>query len=243
MRLFQRRLLLLIIYASIFQQCNGFSVLQNPLSFLQNALVPNKIPDIVDNTSCVKSNQEIQQVAKFFTESFWTRKGGKALADSQFQLVYSSQISEFRKSYPTQKSFMTYGSNSNEKSKLFVCRTKEKEICGCIGVQMSTIEDIKNDGSAIEAPVISDVVVGYNFRRMKLAEYLVRYMHDFIVEEWDCNSVYLYVDESNTPAVKLYKKMGYDVISKDLNGQVMRVNESGGISAVSASILCMRKSL
>lgn len=242
MRLFQILFLLLIIFATKFQQCNGFSVLQNPLSFLQNALVPNKIPDVVDNTSCVKSNQEIQQVAKFFTESFWTRKGEQALADSQFQLVYSSQISEFRKSYPPQKSFVTYG-NSNEKSKLFVCRTKEKEICGCIGVQMSTINDIKKDGYAVEAPVISDVVVGCKFRRMKLAEYLVRYIHDFILEEWDCSSVYLYVDESNTPAVKLYKKMGYEVISKDLNGQVMRVNESGGISAASASILCMHKSL
>lgn len=214
-------------------------MLQNPLSFLQNA---NKVPDFVDNTSCVINNQEIQQVAKFFTESFWTRKGEQVLADSQFQLVYSSQISEFRKSYPPQKPFTTYG-NSNYKSKLFVCRTKEKEICGCIGVQMSKIDGIKNDGYAIEAPVISDVVVGYNFRRMKLAEYLVRFIHDYILEEWGCNSVHLYVDESNTPAVKLYKKMGYEVISKDLNGQVMTVNESGGITAVSASILCMRKSL
>jgi len=192
------------------------------------------------------SDMELQVAAKFFTESFWTAHTTgsgreRSLTENQFRLLFSSQVSEFRKRYGMRKSYI--GNGKGIESKLLMStRIEQSEPCGCIGVQVLEI-DCPVKGCKTLAPVMSDLVINGKYRRMGLAEDLIQAAEDLASSEWGYNECYLFVDEENTPALRLYKKLGYKVVDKETDTQILRPNTTGGIGKVSAVILRMRKKI
>jgi len=195
------------------------------------------------------SNEELQVAAKFFTYSFWTtinstgtgtgRDKDQLLTENQFRLLFSSQVSEFRKRYGKRTRFIT--NSIGTEAKLLMSTNAEKgEPCGCVGIQVSEV-DCPEQGCKIQVPVMSDLAIDGKFRRMGLAEDLIQAAENVAASEWGYNECYLFVDEKNTPALRLYKKLGYRVVDEKKDSQILRPNATGGIGRVSTIILCMRK--
>jgi RimJ/RimL family protein N-acetyltransferase len=63
--------------------------------------------------------------------------------------------------------------------------------------------------------------------------------------EWGYPELYLYVEERNTPAVRLYRKLGYRPIWKDTTATALQPLEDEliGMKQVPTTLVCMRKTL
>lgn len=185
---------------------------------------------------------ELIDAAKFFTAAFWTGKVGGAakLSEKQIKYLSNSQIAEFRKRYGVK--FMS--KTQDRRSELVVCKNQlSNEIYGCAGIEVSDIKTSAGSGLKVCAPLMSNLAVGRQFRRRGIAELLVKATEDIALKEWGYKECYLYVEKRNIPALKLYKKLGYQVQWEDENATTLVPTTQGSVVTRPTVILCMRKVL
>ncbi len=186
-------------------------------------------------------DSELLDAAKFFTESFWagktkeTREGG--LTPKQYKMLKNSQSAEFRKRYG-----MKLG--NDRRAELLVCKNESSgDIYGCAGIEVSKISTTNGRSVDFPAPLMSNLAVGKNYRRRGLAEDLVKAAEEMALKEWGYGECYLYVEKKNTPALKLYKKLGYKVQWEDDTATSLTPTAKGNVTSVPTVILCMKKTL
>jgi N-acetylglutamate synthase-like GNAT family acetyltransferase len=107
-----------------------------------------------------------------------------------------------------------------------------------------TVDKIKKmdgyDGS-FEGPVMSNLAISKKYRRKGLAEDLVKATENIARKEWGYDTCYLYVEKRNTPAIKLYKKLGYSTVWEDENATTLLPTEDGRVGNGKTTIVCMKK--
>jgi ribosomal protein S18 acetylase RimI-like enzyme len=195
----------------------------------------------------------LSEAADFFTDAFWGSKMTKSrtLSPKQRSSILQSQIAEFRKRYGSTTSSTFY----DRRAELWVAQipSAQGKIVGCCGMEVDTIYEgglQKNDGGnrrpiRAVAPVMSNVAVSREFRRRGIAEALVGEAERTARLEWGYDEIYLYVEERNTPAVRLYRKLGYRQVWKDSTATALQPLEDGsvGMKQIPTTLICMRKPL
>ena len=125
-----------------------------------------------------------------------------------------------------------------------MCKLPTGEVTGCAGIEVSGIpnKSLKSP-IATTAPLMSNLAVGREFRRKGIAEKLVTEVERLVQYEWGYNDCYLYVEERNKAAVKLYQKLGYKKIWVDKEATTLLPSTNGRLQNSSTNIVCMRKRL
>ena len=67
-------------------------------------------------------------------------------------------------------------------------------------------------------PYMCNLAVHTEWRNQGLAQRMIEKCEDSILD-WDTNELYLKVKEANTPAVKLYTKMEYEIVAQEVDGK------------------------
>lgn len=199
------------------------------------------VTGISDNTNSANKRIELQEVSDFFVDAFWTGKvggGAKTLSKLQRQQLEQSQNAEFTKRY----------GNSRRVSEMLLVRSNNNndEIMACVGVEVDKIPTsgtIRNPLATELAPLMSNLAVSKKYRRRGLAEQLVRSVETMVRKEWGYNECYLYVEERNRPAIKLYTKLGYRNVWRDTTAMTLLPTTSGDLQSTSTVIVCMKKKL
>jgi ribosomal protein S18 acetylase RimI-like enzyme len=186
-------------------------------------------------------NDVLMEAADFFTDAFWAAKVGgsvKELQPRQRSSLLNSQIMEFKRRYGPTK----YGPDRT--AELLVTKNRKGSVMGCCGIEVDKIPDGGFSGRILtQAPLMSNVAVGKQFRRRGIAEEMVSAAETLVRKEWGYNEVYLYVEQRNTPAVRLYQKLGYRKVWADTTATTLMPMEGGGMKQVTTTLICMRKSL
>jgi RimJ/RimL family protein N-acetyltransferase len=218
---------------------------QPPLVSIGSLLFPvrGRTIEYISNVAASEKRSSIQDASDFFVQSFWTQKvggGARQLTKQQQQVLNQSQLAEFTKRYG--------GSNTNNKnrrqSELLVCKNPMGEIIACAGVEVYKIPNGYLKGPILtKAPLMSNLAVSRNYRRRGLAEELVKAVEELVLEQWGYDECYLYVEQRNRGAVKLYQKLGYRQIWADADAMTLLPSERGDLQNCPTVILCMRKKL
>jgi len=179
---------------------------------------------------------EMQDVGDFFVESFWTAKvggGARRLSERQQRQLRQQQSAEFNKRYGGRRA-----------SELLVLRNNKDETIACVGVEVDRIPEGNLKGpSNKQAPLMSNLAVSRNYRRRGLAEKLVEAVENLVRKEWGYDECYLYVEERNRAAIKLYRKLGYRKCWRDDTAKTLLPTTDGDLEAASTVIVCMKKNL
>ena len=182
---------------------------------------------------------DLQEASDFFVDAFWTAKvggGSRQLSDRQAAQLRQSQEAEFNRRYG--------GRGGGRSSEFFLIRNQQQEVIGCAGVEIDKIRDGSIKGPVLDtAPLMSNLAVSRKYRRRGLAEDLVKAVEDHCKNVWGYDECYLYVEERNVGAVRLYQKLGYRAVWKDIYAQTWLPTEGGNLEQVPTSLLCMRKQL
>lgn len=133
---------------------------------------------------------------------------------------------------------------SRGQSELIVCQLPTGELTGCAGIEVSPIPDKSLKSSNTKsAPLMSNLAVGREFRRRGIAEKLVTEAERIAKYEWGYSDCYLYVEQRNKAAVKLYQKLGYKKLWVDKEATTLLPSTNGKLTSSSTNIVCMRKRL
>mmetsp|Transcript_26291 Transcript_26291/g.38849 ORF Transcript_26291/g.38849 Transcript_26291/m.38849 type:complete len:245 (+) Transcript_26291:141-875(+) len=182
----------------------------------------------------------LRQAADFFTDAFWANKVGggiKELQSKQRKSLLGSQTTEFRKRYGGK-----YG--GDRISELLVCRNDKDEVMGCCGIEVDNIFGNGLKSNILkQAPLMSNLAVGREFRRRGIAEELVNEAEELARKKWGYDEVYLYVEKRNKAAVRLYQKLGYRKVWEDESASTLLPLKTGSMRQVSTTLLCMKKRL
>ena len=116
----------------------------------------------------------------------------------------------------------TYGKKQYTSKLLLAEDVDDNTLVGCVGVntqaidmeakKLTTISSWTNEED--EVAVLANLVVRRSYRKKGIAKQLGKQVEDQ-VKEWGINRVALTVNKENTPALKLYKKLGYKVVFED----------------------------
>ncbi|KAI2504556.1 FR47-like protein [Fragilaria crotonensis] len=191
------------------------------------------------------------EAADFFTDAFWASKlpGSQQMQPRQRTLFLNSQITEFRRRYGSPK----YGPDRT--AELLIAKRRNGDIVGCCGIEL---DRIPQDGpkkvarTTLSAPLMSNLAVGKKYRRLGVARDMVEAVETLVRREWGLDELYLYVEQRNAPAVRLYQTLGYRTVWTDPSATTLvpAVEEEGrssggggGMAQVPTTLLCMRKSL
>jgi ribosomal protein S18 acetylase RimI-like enzyme len=189
-------------------------------------------------TNPTKGNiNTLLDASEFFVDAFWVGKvggGTRTLNPSQRLNLERSQFLEFR---------FRYAGKSRGKAELIVCQLPNGQVVGCAGIEVTPIP---GQGSlkappTLTAPLMSNLAVSRNYRRMGIAELLVAEVERVARYEWGYEDCYLYVEERNTAAVKLYEKLGYRKEWIDSDAKTLLPTENGSVTNVPTKIVCMKK--
>lgn len=85
--------------------------------------------------------------------------------------------------------------------------------------------------------VLSNLAVGLDFRKRGVAKRLCRAVETGTNDDW----IYLYVEASNRPAVKLYRSLGYRGCGVDKDARSLMPLEDGGLETRKVEVKVMRK--
>lgn len=178
----------------------------------------------------------LAECSDFFVDAFWESKLGGQLSKTQRSSLYQQQLAEFTKRY----------GNIRRNSELVIIE-KQSEILGIVGIEVDSIRlDPEDPSDTISAPLMSNLAISKAFRRRGLAERLVagaeRVVRDGSLN-CDNESLYLYVEQRNRPAVKLYQKLGYRIQWKNPNAESASPTKSGSLQTTTTTVLCMKKQL
>lgn len=178
------------------------------------------------------------EASEFFVDAFWVSKvgGGAAeLSDKQRRTLSASQFYEFRSRYT--------GAGRGQ-SELVTCRLPSGELTGCAGIEVSPIPEKSLKGlNTKRGPLMSNLAVGRDFRRKGIAEKLVKEAERMARYEWGFDDCYLYVEERNKPAVRLYQKLGYKKLWVDKEASTLLPSSNGKLTNSATNIVCMKKRL
>jgi ribosomal protein S18 acetylase RimI-like enzyme len=218
-------------------QVHALQLVAPPIFGIGSVLFPvRKTIDAVSEYGWAEKYDVLLEASEFFVDAFWTGKvggGAKALTDRQRSQLLQSQVAEFNG---------RYGGQRRTKSELLVCRNAQQDIIACAGVEVEGIPKASMRGSRSEqrAPLMSNVAVSSRYRRRGLAEALVQAVEDVCVD-WGYDSCFLYVEERNPAAVKLYQKLGYSIVWNDGSATTLLPTVTGELRNAPTVILCMRK--
>jgi ribosomal protein S18 acetylase RimI-like enzyme len=183
--------------------------------------------------------QDLGVAADFFVDAFWTAKvggGASQLSERQAAQLRQSQQAEFTRRYGSPRRWSS--------AEFFMICNAEGEMMACAGVEVDRLRD---SGGAVDqpaqAPVMSNLAVSRSYRRRGLAEDLVRAVEEHCRVQWGYDEVYLYVEERNRGAVRLYQKLGYKRTWKDTEATTLLPSRKGGLHQASTTLVCMRKQL
>lgn len=180
---------------------------------------------------------DIKETSDFFVDAFWTAKvggGARKLSPSQRRQLEQSQTAEFNQRYGRRR----------ETAELMVLRNSKDEIIACAGVEVDRIPLGSLSGPpSCDAPVMSNLAVSRNYRRRGLAEQMVQAVESMVRKEWGYTECYLYVEEVNRGAVRLYEKLGYRKIWRDSTATSILPTKAGELDTASTVIVCMTKNL
>jgi ribosomal protein S18 acetylase RimI-like enzyme len=177
------------------------------------------------------------QASDFFVDAFWVGKvggGAKELNDRQRRQISSLQFSEFRS---------RYAGVGRGQAELILCQDAQGELIGCAGIEVSPIPSQPKSIQTKRAPLMSNVAVSKKYRRRGIGEKLVQEAERIAQYEWGFNDCYLYVEERNRAAVKLYQKLGYKRMWIDKDATTLLPKFNGKLVEDSTRIVCMRKRL
>ena len=196
---------------------------------------------------------ELLKAGEFFTDAFWGSKvkgKNKGLSPAQKKTLMKQQQAEFARRYGSRNG---YTNPNDRRAELIVCENSNDETMGCVGIEVDTISDPNTvlldsyysnmNDSSIQAPLMSNLAVGNQFRRKGLAEDLVKEAEQLARKSWGYTECYLLVEKNNMAAVKLYRKLGYKTVWEDKNAKTLTPTESGAIRTTGTIILCMKKRL
>ena len=118
------------------------------------------------------------------------------------------------------------------------------ELVGCAGVEMTLIPQgsLKGPTDGMQAPLMSNVAVSRKYRRKGIGELLVAEVERVVQYEWGFPDCYLYVEQRNKPALRMYEKLGYRKIWTDPTATTLMPTENG-LKNESTKLVCMRKRL
>lgn len=177
----------------------------------------------------------IEDASDFFVNSFWTAKvggGARQLSDRQRAQLRQSQVAEFTKRY-----------GGRRQADLICCFNSNGEIVACAGIEVDSIPDGRLSAPRLEyAPLMSNLAVSRDYRRRGLAEVLVAAVEEQC-RDWGYDHCYLYVEQRNVPAIRLYHKLGYERVWTDDTAQTLVPHRNGELRTAPTVILCMRKDL
>lgn len=186
------------------------------------------------------NDASLKDAADFFTDAFWAAKlNQKELSERQRSSLLASQRMEFKR---------RYGGRRKQSAELLVTRnSKSGTVIGCAGFEVDQIP-VQSDGTyannnVIFAPLLSNVAVSRSVRRRGIAQKLVVKAEEVALRQWGYDSMYLYVEERNTAAVKLYRKMGYKTMWKDPTASSLWPTPNGSMSSRPTTLVCMKKVL
>lgn len=184
-------------------------------------------------------DDKLTDAGQFFTEAFWASKSGGASELTKFQAasLERQQVNEFRRRYGK------YVGPKDRRAELIICQNGAGELMGCAGIEVDNVQKSDGRGQSVRAPLMSNLAVGKKFRRKGLAEDLVQAAELLARKEWGFEEVYLYVEKSNTSAVKLYKKLGYRTVWEDDKAKTLIPTEGGQLKTAPTVIVCMKKRL
>jgi ribosomal protein S18 acetylase RimI-like enzyme len=194
---------------------------------------------VVKTAPSLGDDKVLTEAADFFVGAFWESKvggGTKKLTDKQRTQILVSQTMEFRK---------RYGAVSGQRqSELVLARNANNEMMGVCAIGVEEIPDNGKTGrGSTRAPLMSNVAVGKQFRRRGIAEDLVKEVEEIARKQWGYDEVYLYVEERNKAAVRLYQKLGYRKIWTDNTARTMVPTTLGRWESAPTLLVCMKKKL
>jgi len=189
-------------------------------------------------TSAKGDIPSLLEASDFFVDAFWVAKvggGATELSEKQRKILSASQFSEFRS---------RYAGSGRGQSELVTCRLPTGELTGCAGIEVTPIPDKGLKGlNTKNGPLMSNLAVGRAFRRKGIAEKLVNEVERMVQYEWGYDDCYLYVEERNKPAVRLYQKLGYKKMWVDKEATTLLPSSNGKLKTSATKIVCMRKRL
>eukprot|EP00980_Cylindrotheca_fusiformis_P001463 scaffold345_cov134-Cylindrotheca_fusiformis.AAC.74 len=178
------------------------------------------------------------KASDFFVDAFWVGKvggGADVLSSKQRQSLSTTQFKEFRGRYA--------GVNRGQ-SELLVSQLPGGEIVGCAGIEATPIPQGRlRAAPGQRSPLMSNLAVSREYRRRGIAEKLVKEAERIARYEWGYDDVFLYVEERNVPAIKLYQKLGYRKIWVDDEATTLIPTGNGKLRNAETRIVCMKKRL
>jgi ribosomal protein S18 acetylase RimI-like enzyme len=178
------------------------------------------------------------KASDFFVDAFWVGKvggGAEVLTPMQRQSLSTTQFKEFRG---------RYAGVSRGQSELLICQLPSGEVVGCAGVEAIRIpQGTLRATPGARSPLMSNLAVSREYRRKGIAEKLVKEAERVARYEWGYDDIFLYVEERNVAAVKLYRKLGYRKVWVDNEAQTFLPTTNGKLKNVATKIVCMKKRL
>ena len=192
-------------------------------SYVEKSLKQKQAVTIVEET------KDFDAVARCFVDNFWADKSSNGrLTGDQRRRLLRDQVTEFQRRYGRK--------SERRQTALFVARS-DSEVFGCAGVEMEKDADGQQG-----APVMSNLAVARTGRRKGLAQKLVRSCEAKTLD-WKQPALSLVVEEQNTKARRLYKKLGYKVVEKDAHATTLTPLTDGRLLLESTTTLTMRRNL
>ncbi|CAN0040705.1 unnamed protein product [Phaeothamnion confervicola] len=209
------------------------------------ALVAAPLPRVATSQRCHHSvsmlsisqakPKDFGDVANFFIQSFFGD-----VKQGQAQQLEREQITDMTE---------LYGGDLPRPSALFVAREGGR-ILGCVGVEAAVCQGdrvgLRARGAAAFAaaelrPLLSNLAVAPAARRRGVGRRLVARC-EATARGWGYGELLLLVDSANAAAIRLYEKMGYELLFEDR--MAMRVEVTPvQIRNARCTNLCLRKSL
>ena len=220
----------------------AFPVLNSPVSV--NA-ADNPVSAFLSSVSC------------FFVDAFWLEKAEEnELTPAQRSSLERRQNAEFlrRYRYSDGEGSNVFDGNGNPRMacSLVVAQAKGVggevgEVVGCAGVEVSSIDDrggSKKSRIIERVPIMSNLAVGRSYRRKGVAVKLVKRVEELVGPRgWGYKEIYLYVENANVKALRLYRKLGYKVLWEDNTATSLTPMSNGGLASKPTTVKVMRKKL
>jgi ribosomal protein S18 acetylase RimI-like enzyme len=176
--------------------------------------------------------QVLLAASDFFVEAFWANKFGGGAEQLDYRTrrsLETSQFAEFRG---------RYAGRGRGQSELITCTLANGEVVACAGVEVTPIPEGNLNGppSGFQAPLMSNLAVSREYRRKGIGERLVKEVERVARFEWGCDDCFLYVEQRNRAAVKLYEKLGYRKIWTDAAAKTLLPTANGNLKKYPTTI-------
>jgi ribosomal protein S18 acetylase RimI-like enzyme len=234
--------------------------LANCADFFVDAFWTSKL-QLRDNSSATKSSSSsssVRQRDSLYQQQWaeFTKRYGNVRRNSEL-VILKQQKQKPQKTKKTADTTSYIGGDTDNDDEI---------ILGIVGVEVDRVPldpNNNNDNAATTTttrtvPVMSNLAVAKSYRRRGLAERLVQSAEKIVRDsDWkygggsagdddnddDRCCLYLYVEQQNVPAVRLYRKLGYTVVWKNARAESAVPTSTGSLRTTTTTVLCMKKQL